>query len=79
LRSKHKRVEGGDELFDSNCEPAADASHYGRGHNRVLLRGAAGFGGFKSCGVRRALSDELMPDRLATRLFQHAFSTPLTS
>ena len=56
-------MEGGDELFDSNCKPAADASHYGRGHNRVLLRGAAGLGGFKSCGVRRALSDELIDAR----------------
>ena len=49
--------------LDSNCEPAADASHYGRGHNRVLLRGVAGFGGFKSRGVRRALTDELIDAR----------------
>jgi len=44
-----------DELFSANCEPTADASHYGRGRTLIFLCSAAGFGGFKFRGLRPAL------------------------
>ena len=52
-----------DELFHTSCEPAADASHHGRGGPGILLCSATGFGGFESRSVRPAFNNGLTEAR----------------
>jgi len=63
-----------DDLFDTSCEPTADASAYRWDRARFLLCSAAGFGAIKSRGIRRAHNNALIES--SGRLNQRAFSAP---
>ena len=61
------------ELFNASCEPAADASHRGRGRTRVLLCSATGVGAYKSRRLRPAVALALNNNRRDAETFSTLF------